>query len=302
MADIIRAGMIGTDTSHCMAFSNMLHNDKDPNHVPGVRIVAAYPSFSPDVESSVTRVDAIKKELNEKWGVKIVDSIDKLLEQVDVVLIESVDGRRHLPELRPVVEAGKPVFVDKPFAASFKDAREMVRLCREHKVPCFGGSSLRFDSNVRNARAGGDNGAILGCDAFSPAHLHESNPGLFWYGCHGVEILYTLMGRGCRAVQCTSTPDGELAVGEWADGRIGSMRGIRKGKGGYGAAVLYEKGPMKMFTAAGDYYKGQMQALVKFFQTGEAPVELEESLELCAFMDAAWRSAKADGEEMKLEL
>lgn len=303
MADIIRVGMIGCDTSHCNAFTQMFHDDKHPAHVPGVRVVAAYPSFSPDLQSSAGRVEEYKKTLSEKWGVKMVDSIEALVEQVDAVMIESVDGRRHLPELRPVARAGKPVYIDKPFAASLADAREMVRIINEAKLPAFSCSSLRFDSAFTRFNAEADkHGKILGCDAFGPAHLEPTNPGLFWYGIHGVEILYTLMGPGCRSVECTSTDDGDMAVGIWGDRRLGTMRGIRKGSAGYGATVLTEKGEPRMLMAKGDFYQGLVAAMAKFFQTKQPPVPIAETLEIAAFIDAAWQSSKKNGDDVELKL
>ena len=122
MAEIIRIGMIGCDTSHCPAFTRIFQDAKHPAYQAGFRVVAAYPSFSPDVKASAERVDEYKKELVEKYGVKMVGSIGELLSEVDVVMLESVDGRRHLSELKPVARAGKPVYIDKPFAASLADA------------------------------------------------------------------------------------------------------------------------------------------------------------------------------------
>lgn len=303
MSDTIRVGMIGCDTSHCIAFTRLLHDEKAPPELAGVRVTAAYPSFSPDIKSSVGRVEDYKRQLAEDWGVRMAGSIEDMLEQVDAVLLESVDGRRHLPELRPVAAAGKPCFIDKPFAASLADAEEMVRLIRDHKLPCFSCSSLRYDSAVAGFMASDENarGKVVGCDAFSPAHLEPTNPGLFWYGVHGVEILYTIMGRGCQRVQCSSTPDGDLAVGVWADGRIGSMRGIRKGKADYGATVLTDKS-LTEIRHKGDYYPNLVRQIVAFFRTNKPPVPIEDTLEICAFMDAALRSAKLGGDDVEIDL
>ncbi|MHC4441104.1 MAG: Gfo/Idh/MocA family protein [Planctomycetota bacterium] len=301
---IIRAGMIGCDTSHCPRFTQLLNDDNAPADRAGVRVVAAYPSFSADLSNSVGRVKDISKQLSEKWGVKMAGSIEEMLAQVDVVLLESVDGRRHLSELKPVAAAGKPVYIDKPFAASLLDAREMVKIIKGINLPCFSSSSLRYDSSfakfMANEKA---RGKVFGCDAFSPAHQEPTNPGFFWYGIHGVEILYTIMGRGCRSVRCTSTDGGDLAVGKWSDGRLGSMRGLRKGwgAGDYGAMALCQKG-FKYLKYSGDYYPNLVREIVKFFKTKKPPVAIEETLEICAFIDAAWRSSKQGGSEVKLDL
>lgn len=303
MADIIRAGIIGCDTSHVISFTRLFHEEDHAQHVPGVRVVAAYPSFSPDIRSSVERVDGFREQLAERYGVRIVDSIAEVVRDVDAILIESVDGRRHLRELQAVAHAGKPVYIDKPFAASLEDARKMVELIEARDLPCFSCSSLRFDSAIREAADDGEAcGGVMGCDAFSPAHLEPTNPGFFWYGIHGVEILYTILGAGCRTVRCTSTDDGDVAVGVWKDGRLGTMRGIRKGRQGFGATVLCANRPPKLVTSVGDYYPRLLEAMVAFFRTGRPPFPIRETLELCAFIDAAWRSSKRDGADIRLDL
>ena len=312
MADVIRVGMIGCDTSHCGAFANIFEDPKSPEELKGFQLVACYPSFSPDVKASADRVEEYKKQLAEKHHVKMTDSIEAMLDQVDVVLLESVDGRRHLKELIPVAKAGKPCYVDKPFSASLKEAKEMVRVIKEHKLPCFSASSLRFDSAYVNFKAGlaKDREAakdkskwegVLGCDAYSPAALEPTNPGFYWYGIHGVEILYTLMGRGCKRVACSSTPDCDVAVGIWQDGRIGTFRGNRKGPHDYGASALTGKG-VKPLPTTGDFYKGLCLAIAKFFRTREVPVPIDETLEICAFIDAALRSSEKGGCDVELDL
>src|SRR5262249_43451905 len=145
----IKIGMIGLDTSHVTAFTKLLNDKSDPNHVPGGRVVAAFKGGSPDVESSRTRVDKFTSELKEKWGVELVGSIEDMCEKVDAVLLESVDGRPHLSQVRPVFAAKKRVFIDKPFAASYADAREIVRLSRESGTPFFSSSSLRFADDLQ---------------------------------------------------------------------------------------------------------------------------------------------------------
>jgi predicted dehydrogenase len=306
VADIIRAGIIGLDTSHVRVFTEAWNRKDAPGHVPGVQVAAAFPSFSPDLDKSAGRVEDYKKILS-GLGVTMVASIAELAGQVDAILIESVDGRRHLPELRALVDskgaAGKPVFIDKPMAASLADAKEMVRLVREHEVPCFSASSLRFEPNVQAFIADNLHGKVQGCDAFSPAHLEKTNPGFFWYGIHGVEILYTVMGPGCRSVRCTSTPHVDVAVGVWKDGRIGTMRGLReKQRAEYGAFVLCEKGYRHVASETKNLYDGLIRAITKFFQTKKSPMPVEECLEVCAFCQAAWESSQKDCGDVKIEI
>jgi len=283
----IKVGIIGTDTSHVTAFTKLLNDKSDPNHVPGARVVAAFKGGSPDVEESRTRIDRFAAELKDKWGVEFVNSIEELCEKVDAVLLESVDGRPHLNQVRPVFKAKKRVFVDKPFTASYADAREIVRLSRESGVPFFSSSSLRFNTEVQALKNSDKHGGINGAFTFGPENLEPHHPDLFWYGIHSVEMLYTLLGPGCEVVTRVKTDSGDTVVCKWKDGRIGTMRGLIRGRQDYGAvafgmnAVLATPIPMR------SDYRNLVAEIVKFFQTGVPPVDPDETLEIMAFMEAA---------------
>ncbi|MCM8768277.1 MAG: Gfo/Idh/MocA family oxidoreductase [Candidatus Omnitrophica bacterium] len=303
MAEEIKIGIIGFDTSHVLAFTKLLSDKTDPHYVPGGKVVAGYPSFSPDLPSSFTRVEDYKKELTEKWGVKLVGSIPELLDQVDAVLLESVDGRRHLQEAQPVFKARKPVFIDKPLAACYSDAAAIIQTAKEYNCPMFSSSSLRFDANIVAARTDPELGRVLGCDAFSPASLDPTNPGLFWYGIHGVEILYTFMGTGCQKVFCAKTDIYHSVVGLWTEGKLGTVRGTRAGSHSYGATVFGEKKFVQVtYSTQVPFYAQLLRKIIAFFQGQPAPVPLEETLELMAFMQAAIISEQENREVALVEV
>lgn len=297
----IKVGIIGTDTSHVTAFTKLLNDKNDPNHVPGARVVAAFKGGSPDVESSRTRVDKFAAELQEKWGVEMVGSIEELCRKVDAVLLESVDGRPHLNQVRPVLKAGKRVFIDKPFAASFADAREIARLSKETGAPFFSSSSLRYAADVQAIKQSDKHGGITGAFTYGPAPTESHHPDLFWYGIHAVEMLYTLMGAGCESVTRTTTDGADAVVGKWRDGRIGTMRGIRAGKQDYGAVAFGMKSTLATPLPMKTDYRPLLVEIVKFFQTGAAPIQPEETLELMAFMEAADLSKARGGAPVMLK-
>ncbi len=295
----LRAGIIGLDTSHVVAFTKLLNASNPKPELAGVRVVAAYPGGSPDLPTSHNRVAGYTKELREKYGVAIVESIEDLLPRVDVVLLESVDGRPHLEQARPVFRARKPVFIDKPVAASLADAIAIFELARESNTPCFSSSSLRFSPDLAAVRDNPKLGQVLGCDAYGPCTLEEHHPDLFWYGIHGVEVLATLMGPGCESVSRVQTKDTELAVGVWKDGRIGSFRGTRNAPYEFGAIVFGSKGNVPSRVDAG--YEPLVVEIVKFFRTGKSPVSLAETLEVYAFMEAADESKRQGGKPVSIE-
>lgn len=295
----LRAGIIGLDTSHVTAFTKVLNSPNAKGDLSGVRIVAAFPGGSPDVTSSHTRVAGFTKELKEKYQVEIVDSIEALLPKLDVVFLESVDGRPHLKQVLPVLQAGKPVFIDKPVAGSLADAVLIFDLARHYKVPCFSSSSLRFAAGAQSMRNSAKVGDVLGCDAYGPCSLEEHHPDLFWYGIHGVETLFTIMGTGCESVTRAHTDGTDLVSGVWKGGRIGTFRGIRAGRQDYGATVFGSKSVATVGGSGG--YEPLLVEICKFFRTGQPPVSADETIEIFAFMEAADESKRKGGVPVTLE-
>jgi predicted dehydrogenase len=298
-AKTLRAGIIGLDTSHVIAFTKLLNDPKPQAGVAGVRVVAAFPAGSPDIASSRDRIEQFTKEIR-GMNVEIVDSIDALLPKVDVVFLESVDGRPHLEQVRPVFAAHKPVFIDKPLAGSLVDAIVISELGAKSGTPWFSSSSLRFGPGVEKLRHNPKLGQVIGCDAWSPCHLEKTHPDLYWYGVHGCELLYTYMGTGCEQVSRVQTDGTDFVTGVWKDGRVGTFRGIRQGKEDYGAMVFGTKGNLPALGYEG--YKPLVEAIVEFFKTGKPPVDATETLEIMTFMEAADESKRQGGAPVKLEV
>jgi predicted dehydrogenase len=290
----LRIGMIGLDTSHAPAFTRLLNDPSNTDHVPGGRVVAGFKGGSPDLKSSWSRVDGFTRELTQKWGVTLYDSIEAMCAHVDAVLLESVDGRVHLAQARPVIAAGKPLYLDKPMAASLTDVAEIFHLAREKGVPVFSASGLRFGKNTQAARSGAL-GRVLKAETFSPCSIDPTHPDLFWYGIHGVESLFTVMGTGCTSVRRGQTANGKIEViGTWQGGRTGIYR---EGEG-YGGKAWGEKGE----SAVGQFdgYRPLVVAIMEFFRTGVAPVPPAETVELFAFMEAADESKRRGGAEVAI--
>ncbi len=296
LAADIRVGIVGTDTSHVPAFTKMLNDASAPNHIPGARVVAAFKGGSPDVESSRTRVDKFADEIHQQYGVEIVPDIPTLCSKVDAVLIESVDGRAHLPQVRQVFAAKKPVFIDKPLASTLEDAREIARLGKEAGVPWFSSSSLRWSEITETLRFPDTQGVHAWGPGPTEEHHHLD---LSWYAIHPIEILFTLMGTGCEEVSRVSGDTEDEVTCRWKDGRIGSVRTLRP-YGGYGAVVYRKDGVAQSPPKPKMGYETLVQKIVEFFQTGKPPVPNDETLEIFAFMDAAQRSKEAGGKPMTL--
>jgi len=295
----LRVGIIGLDTSHVIAFTKIFNDPSDREHVPGFRVVAAYKGGSPDVVDSATRLERFTAELRDKWNVEIVPDIPTLYRKVDVVLLESVDGRRHLEQVKPVFAAHKPVFIDKPLAASYEDAKKIRDLGQEEGVPWFSSSSLRFWSETQRLKNPPDVGHIMGYNVYGPSPTEPHHPDLFWYGIHAIEALYTLLGPGCESVSQQATADEEIVVGKWKGGRLGVMRGFRNQLYEYGITMFSEKRVLRSENVP-ETYGPLLKEIAKFFRTRVPPVSNAETLEIFAFMQAADLSEARGGAVVSL--
>jgi len=295
-AATLRLGIIGTDTSHATAFTQILNDESSPDHVPGGRVVAAFKGGSPDIESSARRVDEFADELRTKWKVQFYGSIAEMCRNVDAVLLESVDGRVHLEQARQAIAAHKPLFIDKPLASTLEDVREIARLAAAAGVPWFSSSSLRYGEIARSMKFADATGvATWGPGPVEPHHHLE----LAWYAIHPIELLYTLMGTGCEEVTRIAAPDADVIVGRWKDGRLGTVRALRP-YSDYGAVVFRPKQIITSPSRPSGSYVPLVAEIMKFFETGEPPVPNRETLEIYAFMDAAQRSKDEGGRPMRL--
>ncbi|KAA6440617.1 gfo/Idh/MocA family oxidoreductase [Dyadobacter flavalbus] len=293
-ADGKRVGIIGLDTSHSIAFTKALNAEQPDAVYDGYRVTAAYPYGSKDIESSTKRIPGYMEDVK-KLGVEITGSIQELLGKTDVILLETNDGRLHLEQALEVFKAGKKMFIDKPVAGTLKDTLAIYEASEKYKIPVFSASSLRYMKGIESI----DKSKVLGADTYSPAVLEKTHPDFFWYGIHGIEALYTVMGTGCKSVTRVSTPDTDIVVGIWEDGRTGTFRGTRTGKHDYGGTVFTQDGNKTLGPYGG--YEPLLKDIIKYFQTGEVPVTSKETIEIFTFMEAADESKRQGGKNVTLE-
>jgi predicted dehydrogenase len=301
---MVNIGLVDCDTSHVVAFTQRLnHIGIGQEHwVEGGRVVAVVPGRS---EVWPDRIPGHVETLR-GYGVAILERPEELLAPVnghpiDAVMIESVDSGVHLERSLPFIEAGLPLFVDKPFAPTLAEARQLVEAAQRRGVPLLSASALRYCPEVLEVQARAEElGPVLGVDAYTPAPLHRRNPGLLHYGVHGVETVYALMGTGCRSVRCVFADEAEVVVGRWRDGRLGTVRGTRRGSYAMGFVCFCEKGVAPAQVVIGRLYRDLLVEVVAMFRSGRSPLSAEELLEPIAFQEAALRSKEGGGEEVML--
>ncbi len=310
----VKVGIIGLDNYQALAFTSLFHGAAKGEDLSGLRVVCAYPGGSPDIKESV---DSLPRWVNQiqDFDVSIVDTPQAVLEQVDAVMVMSLDGRTHLQLVSPVLKAGKPVYIGRPLAASLADAIEIFRRAEESRTPVFSCSQHRFVPGFIGMRDHPEVGEVLGCSIYGGFVTEPHHPDYFWHAIHGAETLFTIMGPGCRTVTRASSGNFELVTGVWKDGRIGTYRGIRKGAVEYSGIVFGDKGISRtgiygygvpingIAPKGGEYmgYKGVAIEIAKFFKTRKPPVSANETIEIFAFMEAAHESKRQQGQPVQLE-
>lgn len=296
-----RIGIIGLDTSHVTAFTKVI-NDPGRPEFEGFKVVAAYPTKgSADMPASIDRIGMFTEQVS-AMGVEIVGSIKALLTKVDFVLLESVDGRRHLDEALPVLKAGKRMFIDKPISNSLVGAIALFEASEKYKTPIFSASSTRFSpESVEIAKGKETVGTVLGAHTYGPAAKQDGHMELAYYGIHSIEALFTLMGTGCKQVTRFDTPVSNVVTGFWEDGRIGVFTATPEGgKAAFGGVVHGSKGVAEKVKIL-DGYDPLIVEIIAYFKTGTVPVSNKETLEIFAFMAAADESKLRGGKPVLLE-
>jgi hypothetical protein len=292
----IKIGIIGLDTSHSPAFIKHINAEEPEEAFKGFQVVAAYPYGSKAIKSSYDRIAGYTEEAK-KYGVKITSSIEELLSMVDCVMLETNDGNLHLEQAEQVFKANKKMFIDKPIGANLAQTIAIINLSKKYESPFFSSSALRFSKNTKEIRDG-RHGKVMGADCYSPASNEPSHADLYWYGIHGVETLFTVMGKGCEEVQATSTDGADAAIGTWSDGRLGVFRGIREGVQAFGGTVFCQKKAVQ----AGGYegYAKLLENILLYFKTDISPIDMTETLEIYTFMEAVNESKRQGGKPVRM--
>lgn len=293
----MKIGIIGLDTSHSIAFTKELNGENKKEEYKGFKVVAAYPYGSKTIKSSYERISGYIEQIKE-LGIEVVPSIAELLKKVDCVMLETNDGNLHLEQAYEVFKSGKTVFIDKPLGATLSQAIAIYQLAQEYNIPVFSSSAVRFTPANQQLR-NGDFGEIYGADTYSPATKELSHPDFGWYGIHGIEGLFTILGTGCVSVNRMSSEGTDVVAGLWSDGRIGTFRGVRTGKSIFGGTAFTDKGAVPAGGFVG--YQVLLDEIVKFFETGVLPVSAEETIEIFTFMEASNESKRQGGKIIFME-
>lgn len=296
---MLRLGLVDFDSSHSIEFTRRFnHVGLSPDlYVDGARVVAGWPGTS---EMAPHRIPGFREQVAAA-GVQLVDAPEDLIGNVDAVLILSLCGSAHRERVRPFLEAGVPTYVDKPFACTIEDADAIVDLAEKHGTLLLHASALRYSSDVLSLQARIQRcGPLHGLVSYGPAKRDPFNPGLLHYGIHALEVLYALMGPGCRSVTAAHVDGADVVTGQWSDGRLATLRGSRSGSTAYGVVTFCEQAVLRQHISTYDSYTNCCRRMVEAFQQRQPLAPHNEIREVTRFALAALASEQAGGIPMPL--
>lgn len=294
----LKVGVVGLDTSHAVWFAGCFNDPANPFYVPGVKLVKAFPGGSETFSLSRKRIAGFTSAFRDQYGVAGVGSIEELA-GLDAYLLESVDGTQHLEQFKALAKFGKPVFIDKPLACSYSDARAIFALSAQCGAPVMTASAMRFTAGIAGLKPEDEN--VVAVEGFGPMELLDDYRDYFWYGIHSVEIVYSYLGRGCREVRTESHGQFDLIVGRWNDGRLGIVAGNRVGARNFGLRLTTSKRHIvSVQNPDVPYLSALARTIAGFLSTGVSPIDPLESQEVIAFLEAASRSRASGGDIVTL--
>ena len=215
----------------------------------------------------------------------VVSSPEEVIGHVDAVIIATDDGDDHVSRARPFVEAGLPVFVDKPLATNVPDLRQFVQWHRAGAT-LLSTSGMRYAPEMLQAQA---HRAELGDLRWITSFTCKT-----WerYGIHALEAVYPLLGPGFVSVQTLHQSGSDVVHVTHRSGTQITLGAIHDAYGSFGAVHLYgTKGQLPLrLTDTYAAFRAQLVAFIDLLRTGIRPVPMEDTIELMAIIIAGIRS------------
>ena len=297
-----KVGLIGLDTTHVIAFTQLLNDPHEKYYIPWAgKVTCAYPGGSDDLEVSYSRVEKFTSEIKENYGVEILNSPEAVAQNCDILIITAVDGRIHRELFERTVKFGRPTFIDKPFTCDLEDAKAIVELADKSAVPVMSCSSLRYAENFQAVLKEKGKTDILSCDVFGPMEFQPPINGLYWYGCHCVEMIVAAMGVGCKSVSVFENDNNTQVTMVWKDGRAATIHGLRQGHTNFGFTFHYKSDVIfrNVSKVEKPYYSSLLEAIFRSLPEGKSAIPADEMIEVVRIIEAA-NEARGNGSVVSL--
>ena len=284
---MIRIGIVGSDNSHAVAFSQLANVEKA--YGDEARVVAIC-----GAEPARTQEVAEKGQIE-----RIVAGPEAMLGAVDAAMVVYRHGDLHMAGALPFLEAGLPVFVDKPFAVNLADARRMEEVALRTGAPLTSFSTIRICPEtvalIEAAKAAGP----LRVGTFTgPCDFNSEYAGPFFYGTHSIELALALFGEDVQSVSTASHGGIVASALRFGSGALVTLNLTTNASYVFHGLVVGKDGWTAAATGTKDTYRTGMSIFLDMVRTGRRPFSDEQLLNPIRIMHAIAKSVAAGGAEV----
>ncbi|MDE2701362.1 MAG: Gfo/Idh/MocA family oxidoreductase [Gemmatimonadota bacterium] len=275
-------GIIGAENSHTVAIAKTINIDR---LVSGFSVTHVWGETPDDAK------DAQERGLIPN----IVQEPEDMIGQVDAAIVDHRHPKYHLPAVRPLLEAGIPLFVDKPFCYRLDEGKEFLARARELNVPVCSFSVLpkqasfaQLQEDVREL------GRIISVVSTGPCDIDSEYGGVFFYGIHQVDMVVRLLDQDITHVQLNRGEQNHTATLYSASGAISTMNLVGEGRVGFHVSVIGEKGRTDRVIGYDEntYLTGVLD-FCRMFSTGETDETDSSMLTPVAVLEALEKSQES---------
>jgi len=292
MSEDLKVALIGLDTSHTVEFARRMQAPDCPPElrVPGLRAVTCLRFSTPFMDEA--GLDERQGQL-EAWGIRVTTDFEEAVADCHALMLEINDPAYHLEYFQKCAGLGKPLFLDKPLADTLENGRAIYDLARQQGTRVLSCSSLRFARKLEEACAALPQPRYV--STFGPLGIAPAGSSIVWYGVHAFEMLQRALGRGARKVFARRDRAGVVTLIEYEDGRRGVVE-LTEGAYVYGGNLRDAGNCVPFVVDSSTLYSDQLQVVHRFFRGEDPPLQLEDTLEVMALLDAAERSSQRGSE------
>ncbi|MER2111358.1 MAG: Gfo/Idh/MocA family oxidoreductase [Solibacillus isronensis] len=269
----MKVGMIGTDSTHAIAFSERLQKK-------GYKLFA-YRGGSTS-ELSINRIERVSAELSRR-GIPFITTLQEMADICDAFIITSVDASQHLEQFAVLAASEKPIFIDKPLAQNYEQASSIIELANEKGIPLMSCSALRFAEEIQHAKS---KKSIEAVDIITPLPMLQEFD-YYYYGIHAVEMISALKGTSVKDIAVTFNDQQHFITLTFQDGTVSSIRGYLQHRQSF-QFVTHTRQQSEWFEIAeGDvrFYDRLIDAMEQFFIEKKSPINQTDTLQIIKLLD-----------------
>ena len=288
----IKVAIIGLDTSHSTAFPGLM---LDPATDPAFKNNTLIPTRCLRFDTPFQSPEGLDKRQAylESIGVEVGTDFDWAVADCDAIMMVINDPAYHLEYFEKCAKLGKPIYIDKPVAATVSDTRKIFEIAKKYNVRFFSASSLRFDIDMEEALE--QDITPRSAVVWGPVGIAAAGSSIVWYGVHAFEMLERIMGPGAESVTVVNDEKGHVCTVAYPDGKRGIVELNRKSPR-YGCVIRNDEGQAVLVKCSGrvPYYVRLLTHIEQFFNGDDsAGVALDESMEIMKMLEAAELSSNS---------